>query len=211
MAIEMDGPLTDPGPGLVQVGEFAVNNGGSVPGPQATQTGSQFWMNSDYTGSEPTLAVKALYSDAQVAYDWAGEYAQTLVKQGVTVSPAIGAIADGFTGVQKKTADLWNAIPQSSPIQALVQTLQLNQPSNPSSSPGSASNPGAGTGSNAGYTNTNTAGAGTTTTGGESAPLSGILGSIGSYGVYILGAVVMVVVIALFFFMGKSNTSGVKA
>lgn len=37
--------------------------------PSNSQQGSQFWMQSDYTGSEPSLDVKALYSDAQYAYN----------------------------------------------------------------------------------------------------------------------------------------------
>ena len=40
-------------------------------GGTSAQTGSQYWENSSYNGPDPSLAVKAAYSDAQYAYDYA--------------------------------------------------------------------------------------------------------------------------------------------
>lgn len=40
------------------------------------QNSSQYWMNGGYTGVEPTMAVKAAYSDAQFAYNNAVAIAQ---------------------------------------------------------------------------------------------------------------------------------------
>lgn len=91
MAIEMDGPLVSPGTGLVQTGAYADNLTGAI---QATQYGSQFWMNSNYTGPEPPDSVKAMYSTADYARDWIASYASGLVAQGVTVSPAVVAISN---------------------------------------------------------------------------------------------------------------------
>ncbi len=67
MAIEMDGPLVSP-PGSVTLGLYA---GEEYAGQtQPIQTGSQYWMNSNYTGPEPDYATKMQYSDAGYARDY---------------------------------------------------------------------------------------------------------------------------------------------
>jgi hypothetical protein len=89
MAILMDGPLESPGPGLVQTGLYADNTTGKV---EPVQQGSQFWMNSDYTGPEPDLATKAAYSTAEYARDWAATYLRSVTASGAAVSPAVQKI-----------------------------------------------------------------------------------------------------------------------
>ena len=59
----------------------------SVP---SQQIGSQFWMNSGYSGPEPDLATKAKFSDAQVANAWANTYlaqANVNTQMGVVAKP----------------------------------------------------------------------------------------------------------------------------
>lgn len=89
MAIAMDGPLESAGAGLVQTGLYAGNTTGVV---EQLQQGSQFWMDSGYTGPEPSLEVKAAYSTAEYARDWAAAYAKTVAASGAAVSPAIQKI-----------------------------------------------------------------------------------------------------------------------
>lgn len=89
MAIAMDGPLESPGPGLVQTGLYAGNTTKTV---EQLQRGSQYWMDSGYTGPEPSLEEKAKYSTAEYARDWAAAYARTVAASGAAISPAIQKI-----------------------------------------------------------------------------------------------------------------------
>lgn len=122
MAIQMDGPLTSPGPGLVQTGAFAGNITGQV---EQLQTGSQFWMNSGYTGPEPPLEVKAVFSTADYARDWIAAYAGQLAASG-PVSPAVAQIAATYPAPSAQTVAIWQASP------ALQPTIGMqNQPGAP--------------------------------------------------------------------------------
>jgi len=112
MAIQMDGPLVSPGPGLVQTGEFAGNLTGQV---EQLQTGSQFWMNSGYTGPEPPIEVKAVFSTADYARDWIGQYAAQLAGSGMVVSPAVTEIAATYPAPSAKTLAIWQAAPSLAP------------------------------------------------------------------------------------------------
>ena len=63
--------------------------------PGTTQIGSQYWMNAGYTGVEPSEEEKAVYTDAQRAYEDAVSQANALIgKYGESkVTPAVKAIA----------------------------------------------------------------------------------------------------------------------
>jgi len=112
MAIQMDGPLVSPGPGLVQTGLYAGNTTGQV---EQLQTGSQFWMNSGYTGPEPPLEVKAVFSTADYARDWMSTYAGKLVSSNPNVSPAVTTIAETYPAPSAQTLTIWQAAPQLEP------------------------------------------------------------------------------------------------
>jgi len=120
MAIQMDGPLVNPAPGVVQVGEFARTTTGAIPGPTPIQQGSQFWMNSNYTGPEPTVAVKKAFSSAEYASAWIGNYAQGLKDIGVNVSPRVSEIAS-YAPVQttQPMIELWRDVPAIAPQTAV--------------------------------------------------------------------------------------------
>lgn len=54
---------------------------------------SQYWTDPKYTGTQPSLPVKAAYSTADYARDFAGTMANMYVAAGADVSPTIAAIA----------------------------------------------------------------------------------------------------------------------
>ena len=80
------------------------------------QRGSQYWMNFDYKGPEPTLETKAVFSQATYARDWIGGYAATLEAIGVKVSPAVAAIAD--YPITEPSAAIWQQYPAVGPVAA---------------------------------------------------------------------------------------------
>ena len=116
MAIQMDGPLTSPGPGLVQTGAFAGNLTGQI---EQLQTGSQFWMSSGYQGPEPPLEVKAVFSTADYARDWIAQYARQL---GPNVSPAVRQIQQTYPeSPSAQTQIIWANAPQLQPTVGMQQ------------------------------------------------------------------------------------------
>lgn len=54
------------------------------------QIGSQFWMDAGYDEPEPSLEIKAEYSEATAAATWLTKYAGLLKEGGVDISPNIG-------------------------------------------------------------------------------------------------------------------------
>jgi len=115
MAIQMDGPLVSPGPGLVQTGEYAGNLAGQV---EQLQAGSQFWMASAYQGPEPPLEVKAVFSTADYARDWIATYARQL---GPNVSPAVQQIQQQYPEPSAQTQVIWQQAPQLQPTVGMQQ------------------------------------------------------------------------------------------
>jgi len=89
LAVAMDGPLTIGQPGTVTTGKFASDRNETSP----LQTGSQYWMNSDYTGPEPAIEIKIQFSDANVANEWINKYASTLKGTGMRVSSRVNLMA----------------------------------------------------------------------------------------------------------------------
>jgi hypothetical protein len=98
------------------------------------QEGSQFWMDAGYTGAEPPMEVKAIFSSAEYARDWAGEALRTIAaaNPGVQLSDAMGNIVN--YPVTTGTAEIWKAMPALNP----ANSVNYNTPS---SSPGSTNEP----------------------------------------------------------------------
>ena len=84
----------------------------------SSQIGSQFWMNSGYSGPEPSIEVKKALSTAEYARDWIGQYAQDLVGAGVPVQDSVAAMAKDYP-VSEASLALWDAVPAISPGAAL--------------------------------------------------------------------------------------------
>jgi len=157
MAIQMDGPLQNPGPGLVQVGEFAATPSGVVPGPTPTQQGSQFWMNSNYSGPEPTVEVKKAFSSAEYASAWIGNYATGLAAIGINTPTVAKTAAIAPVQTTKAMTDLWKAVPEISPAGAVAVNYSpgdsittssptaYNDPNHPNAPASPVSGSGAGT------------------------------------------------------------------
>lgn len=117
------------------------------------QIGSQFWMdaeavkNNQYSELDPTLAVKAVASDATYANAWIAEYAKLIAASGVDVSANVGALAaqDGASPVLKQ---FWDIAPETSPQAAYDRRLAETQTVSPTATgsgqtvPNSAANPG---------------------------------------------------------------------
>jgi hypothetical protein len=80
------------------------------------QRGSQYWMNFDYKGPEPTLETKAVFSQATYSRDWIGGYAATLGAIGVKLSPGAAAIA-GYP-ITEGSAAIWQQYPAVGPVAA---------------------------------------------------------------------------------------------
>jgi hypothetical protein len=87
------------------------------------QIGSQFWMNSGYTGPEPDLATKQAFSTAEYANTWIGDYSKKLVDAGVPVSDSVAAIAKTAIPPSQQISDLWQAVPQIAPSGALADRI----------------------------------------------------------------------------------------
>jgi hypothetical protein len=92
----------------------AVDNG---------QVGSQFWMDSKYTGEEPTAQVKQMLSTADYARDWLGTYAANL-KSPVGLSPNAQAIQKYPTTLG--SAEIWATVPELNPANAVTYNTAAN-------------------------------------------------------------------------------------
>jgi len=161
--------------------------------PSPTQ-GSQFWMDSGYSGAEPTLAVKAKLSTADYARDWLGEYARTLED---VVNPNITTIQK--YPITENTAQIWKVVPQLKPSAGVEYNT-------PSSSPGSTNEPPTAT-----LTTTQptigTVGTPTSVSSTVSGVAEAATSVLGQYGAYILAGVAVLIVL---FFVGTGMTRGVR-
>lgn len=83
------------------------------------QYGSQFWMNEDAvlnnqtSENDPTLAVKAQFSDATVAAAWMSDYTRGLIGAGVPVSANVADMARRPTSPILQQYEQYNATPQN--------------------------------------------------------------------------------------------------
>jgi len=98
-----------------------VKTGKSTTGLNVTgQQGSQFWLNTDFTGPEPSKAVKAAASSASYARDWMSGYTKATVKAsnaGIIkpVSQAVVNIATTYPEPAAETKKLWQDYPALAP------------------------------------------------------------------------------------------------
>jgi len=79
------------------------------------QVGSQYWMNTGYSGPEPSLATKAVFSSASYASSWAAQDVTNMQKAGVpgVNTGSLAAIASNPVSVQAQA--LWAAFPGVAP------------------------------------------------------------------------------------------------
>lgn len=180
-------------------GEMVVDNG---------QMGSQWWMNTNYNGPEPSLEVKLATTgggSADYARDWIGSYAGALAAAGVDLSGAVRSIATDYPAPSISTQQVWNTYPAISPAAAAA----INYPdaaktgtvtaATPSASPGSTAEPSYI--ANAAPVDTSgpkTTGGGTTTTTTTttSAAANGIGDLFSKYGLIALGGLLFILLIA---------------
>lgn len=178
--------------GSVGIDTRARDSGGNLI---TNQEGSQFWMNAGYTGDEPPMEVKAFFSSADYARDWAGEAirAYAAANPGTTLSSNMDVVQQ--YPVTESTAQVWKKIPALAPSAGVT----YNTPAN---SPGSTNEPAYVQKSSyqqsvdrVGSTIGNT--------------VADVKSSVSSYGIYIIGAIIFGVFI-LIAMRGRSS-AGVSA
>jgi len=187
----------------------------STPAERNAQiAGSQFWMTGLFQESgqpEPTLAQKAIYSDAGVARDWVSGYVQSIVGLGVPVSTAIATKATSYPAPAQSTIDLWVANPISSPVSAILRTLDSVgiKLSTATNSPGSTNEPP--NMQNPDTTQTVTGapdGAGGATLGD---PIKAVTDTLGNYGMWVLGGIICIFLVFMMFSGRRSQVEVVRA
>ena len=79
-----------------------------------SQQGSEFWLNSGYSGTEPPAAVKKAFTSATYASAWIGQYAQNLQAAGVPLSPHAAQIA-AYPNLSPGSTSVWASFPGTAP------------------------------------------------------------------------------------------------
>ena len=98
-----------------------VQTGKSTTGLNVVgQQGSQYWLNTDYAGAEPSKEVKAAVSTADYARDWIGEYSRNTVKAANAgtirqVSAAVANKAVTYPEPSASVRQLWQDYPAIAP------------------------------------------------------------------------------------------------
>lgn len=103
-------------------------------GQSVGQEGSQFWLNTDYAGAEPSTEVKAAYSTADYARSWISAKAQTITQQasaaGTKVSKAVENIANyPESEYQASYEKVWTDYPTISPTRTEVGAAKIKSAS----------------------------------------------------------------------------------
>jgi hypothetical protein len=167
------------------------------------QIGSQYWMDAGFTGIEPSLEVKAAFSTAEYASGWIGNYAQILSAQGTPVSSAVSKIAEYPAASSPVLAALWEDYYAISPQAAYDQrsgqaaaALVANQAKTPVVTPANAA-------IEKGTLNTDTS-----LNDGKN-PVNSIASTLGSYAMYIIIGVVVIVLAAVV--VAKTHVGGAAA
>ncbi|WAC05665.1 MAG: hypothetical protein OS112_03285 [Methanoregula sp.] len=163
----------------IQAWLSSAQNGG-------VQVGSQFWMDTNYTGPEPTLDVKRAFSDAQYAYDYAQAQMAAIQQQ---ITAGVAAPKTDFTPnvlVNGKLVPLTDVVKFTGtgdyPADPIVKVTDKTA-----------------------IVDTNTAIVDTNTT------VQDLITKAGGYGMYLLAGVAVLFIVLVFVALPRGSRRGVRA